>query len=52
MPYETLNCSDTTCPFQKKGACKFNAFDELPCQELSYKEFEELLLNMKEVYDD
>lgn len=40
MAYETLNCGDSTCPFIKNGVCKFNKFDEIPCEELTEEEFE------------
>jgi len=48
MLYKTLNCADTTCPFHKNGECKFDKFDEVPCDELTEEEFETLKLEMED----
>lgn len=48
MAYETVYCGDHTCPCNKNGACKFNAFEEIPCQEMSEEEFEEFKTKTEE----
>jgi len=52
MRYEDLNCGDHTCPFNTNGKCKFGKFDELPCNELSKEEFEELKINFRDNMED
>lgn len=52
MIYETLACGDHECGFNTNGNCKFNAFEDIPCQDLSDSEFNELLVNLKEINDN
>lgn len=52
MCYEAVNCGEYACNLNTNGICKYNSFEELPCQELSDLEFHELLVNLQEVCDD
>lgn len=49
MEYETLKCGETICPFNTNCICKFNKFEDLPCEELTKEEFELLKIEFEGV---